>query len=208
MNWKFTLPSLGIWLVAAALLSGCVPRKARTAVPEFHPGTFRRVAVLPFQNQSTDLTGPGMLRRMVHERLAGAGWTLAPMNEVDAGLQDLGITDGGQLSAVSHAELGRRLDVDALVYGDVEEFSFQNVGIYLKREVRLRLKLFRAQDGTKLWEDVGSAKKSDVNLNRRQAGQAFVRGLATKAAENLKGTTLREESSRVVQHLVHELTGL
>ena len=184
---------------------GCAPKRALYVDAEFRAWVPVRVAVLPFLNQSTDLTGPVMLRKMLQQKLSQSGWNLVSLEEVDEKLKELGVTDAGQLKVYSQAELGSRLGAESLLYGELEEFSSQNVGVYSKREVRLGLKLFQAKDGLRLWEDMESQKKSDLKLNKQAAARSFVKGLAARAAENIFQSPLRRESEEVVRRLVNKL---
>jgi len=97
-----------------------------------------KLVVLPFDNETSDLTGPELVRGMVAGRVGGAGYESPGLAAVDSTLKEMGITDGGQLGAVSTEALGRAFDTDGLLFGSLEEFTYQNIGVLRRRLVRLR----------------------------------------------------------------------
>lgn len=193
--------------LAAALACGCAsPEPARYLAPDFGARAPARVAVLPFDNESVDLAGPELLRRLVFSRLEGHGFAAPGLEAVDAALAaSLGITDGGQLRSVEPARLGRALGADGLLYGTVEDFAFVNVGFAVRRVVRLRLRLVEAAGGARLWEDAGLGLTERLTLTKKGARRAFFEGVAERAAEGLLRTPLMPESLEAVRCLFSRL---
>ncbi|MFH1725505.1 MAG: GNA1162 family protein [Elusimicrobiota bacterium] len=159
------------------------------------------VAVLPFGNETVSMRGPELLRKMVSERVSAFGYRSPGLEEVDRLLREIGITDGGQLGAVAPDKVGRTLGVDGLLYGNVEDFVYQNVGFFRRQLVRLRLKLVDAASGERLWEGVGAGEDGQLVVNSKDAGRSFIEGMVEQAAEKAAGTPLRRESQGAVDEL-------
>lgn len=160
---------------------------------------------MPFDNQSVDLVGPELLRRMVQGGLGRSGYECVPLDRVDEALKTLGLTDGGQLRAVPSQGLRSVLGVEGLFYGDVEEFSFLNVGFAVRRIVRLRLKFELSSTGELLWEDAGQGLTEYFTLKKERAWRAFMEGLVVREAENLFRTPLMPEAREAVRRLLLSL---
>ncbi|MBI4052075.1 MAG: DUF799 family lipoprotein [Elusimicrobia bacterium] len=190
-----------VYCLLSTFLVGCAGSKSIYVSPRFHERVPQRVAMLPLENESVDLTGPEMLRKMVAEKLKAWGYAILSLEETDAKLREMGITDGGQLRALSPKEMAQHLNVDGLCFGSVEQFSFQNIGFYLKRAVKLRLKLVDPSSGENLWEGVGESKHSEIHGKEEGAGKAFVRGWSRKMVENIMKSPLRQEAQGAVDKL-------
>ena len=195
--------------VAAALLFfvGCAGPSAasRAKILEFYPQGSPKAAVLLFDNQSVDVGAPASLRKMVVSRLRQMGYDVMELERVDAGLKKLGITDGGQLGSASPEALGRALGVPGLFYGTIEDFTFTNVGFWVKRRVRLRLRFIAASGEQVLWENVGEGSTNKMTLKKNEAGRRFIRGMAEKALENMFDSALAKESKEAVERVLYKL---
>ena len=194
-------------VILSALLTGCAGTGLRYAAPDLGARLPAKAAVLPFDNESVNLSGAAQVRRLVEEALAMRGWALADRASVDAVLKRLGVSDGGQLGALDPKRLGAELGVAGLVYGTLEEFTFQNVGFVRRRVVRLSLKLVEASTGERLWEASGEDDTGRVALERRRAGRSFLEGVIEQAAETAQGAPLLKESRAAVEKTVATLAG-
>jgi hypothetical protein len=76
----------------------------------------------------------------------------------------------------------------------VETFGITNVGIYYRREVKVKFTL-RDEAGTALVESEGTCFR-EVSSDR--VGETFVAGLVGKLAEKASGTYLKAESAEAV----------
>lgn len=187
-------------------LAGCsTAEPIRYISPQFSSRAAARVAVLPFDNESTDLVGPEMLRQMVVQRLRSQGYASLPTEEVDDKLRAIGITDGGQLRAVESGKLGETLGVDGLFYGVVEDFAFFNVGFAVRRVVRLHMQYVSAGTGEALWEDTGEGITERFTLKKKELARAFMEGIIERAVETVFRTPLMPESLLAVQNLMARL---
>ncbi len=193
-------------LVVLFALAGCVaPVREFRIAGGFNASVTGHVALLPFSNQTTDLRGPEMIRNLVYEKLRDWGYVLKPLDSVDAKLMELGITDAGQLPALKPSELGQALEVDALCYGELVQFTFQNIGFFVKRAVSLRLSLVSGSSGEVLWEGSDRASSNKLYLDKKKAKKAFITGMAIKAVENMLKAPLYAESKLAVRRLFEKV---
>ncbi len=184
-------------LVCAALLAsacGCAGKSVLTVAPALRTWPDARVAVLPFDNQSTDMSAPDIMRKLAAEGFAKRGYQPLPFEEVDNKLSGLGISEGGQLPSVKPEELGKALGADLLCYGDVEDFTFQNLGFVVRKNVGLSVRLLSAASGEVLYEASGSGKDLKFYTDKDEAKAAFVEQLALKLVQNLLKTPLKKEA--------------
>jgi len=179
-------------LLAAAC--GCAGGSAYLVAPALRTAQDPRVAVLPFDNQSTALDASDILRKLAAENLGRRGYPPLPVDETDEKLKALGVLDGGQLPAVKPEEIGKALGADLLCYGDVEDFTFQNLGFVVRKSVTLRVKLVSAATGETLYEGKGSGRDFKIYTNADEAKAAFVEQLAVKLVQNILKSPLKREA--------------
>jgi hypothetical protein len=161
------------------LLAGC-------SVKERHPVSYDRwIAVLPFANYSNDIEIAEVLRTMFTHRLTEKGYRVIPRDTVDARLLRIGITDGGQLSAVSPEELIDTISADMLAYGKVTKANYITLGVYLKKEVELEVSLLATPDSVPFWSGNGKAFTQEIYVihGEEEKGKKEERG----AWERIKG---------------------
>jgi hypothetical protein len=187
------------------LAAGCSGKAAYLVSPALRTAPDPRVAVLPFDNQSTDIGAPDIMRKLAEEGFGKRGYAPLPAEEVDAKLSSLGVSEGGQLPGVKPADLGTALGVDLLVYGDVEDFTFQNLGFVIRKLVALRVKVVSASTGETLYEGAGSGKDIKVFFDRDQAKAAFVEQLAVKLVQNILKTPLKKEAETAANKALDSL---
>ena len=133
------------------LLAGCATAPPHYVAKGFAPP--KSVAVLPFNNHTTDLEGPQFVRERLNDRLRRDKlYPVYKLESVDEKLRELGITDGGQLPSKTPQQLGEALGAEALVYGDLLEYGYVTVGFVNTRKVKARLWMVRSADGERLWE--------------------------------------------------------
>lgn len=185
--------------VLAAGLAACSPRAVRYAAPDLAARLPASVAVLPFDNESVSLKGPQLVRKLAGEALAARGFTQPEASEVDAGLERLGVTDGGQMRALDPKKVGEAVGAPGLLFGTLEEFTYQNVGFIRRRAVRVSLKLVEAATGERLWESVGDESQGRLAFGRKEAGRNFVDGVVEQAVETALGVPLMLESRAAVE---------
>ena len=77
------------------------------------------VVVLPFENETTDLAAGELARLLFMLGLQEKGYELLGLGRTDSLLQEIGITQGGQLGAVPTEKLTDLFDTRGLVYGNL-----------------------------------------------------------------------------------------
>jgi hypothetical protein len=191
------------FLLAAA--GACAGPSAYLVSPALRAVSDLRVAVLPFDNQSTDVGAPDVMRRLAVEDFKKRGYQPLAEDEVDGKLSSLGVSEGGQLRGVKPEDLGRALGVDLLAYGDVEDFTFQNLGFVVRKAVALRVKIISAATGETLYEGAGSGKDIKVFFDRERAKAAFVEQMAVKLVQNILKTPLKKEAETAARKALDSL---
>ncbi|OIN99103.1 MAG: hypothetical protein COX65_08200 [Elusimicrobia bacterium CG_4_10_14_0_2_um_filter_56_8] len=183
--------------VCALLLAsvcGCAGSGSYLVSPALRAAPDARIAVLPFDNQSTDISAPDILRKLAGEGFEKRGYQQLPTAEVDAKLSGLGVSEGGQLPGLKPADIGAALGADLLCYGDVEDFTFQNLAFVVRKSVKLHVKIVSASSGEILYEGTGAGKDVKVYFDKNEAKAAFVEQLAVKMVQNILKTPLKREA--------------
>jgi len=187
------------------LLCSCAGPESYLVSPALREAADGRLALLPFENYSNDVSAPDLLREEVFKRFAQRGYSLLDAKETDEKLRALGVTDGGQLAAVKPAEIGAALGAGLLCYGVLEDFTFQNLGFVVRKLVRLRLKIVSAATGETLFEAVGKGRDTRVFLNKEEARTAFIVYSAQKLVQNMLNHPLRAESDKAIDRVFDRL---
>lgn len=183
--------SLALLLAACC---ACAGKAAYLVSPALRTATDPRVAVLPFDNETTDMSAPDIMRKLAGEGFERRGYPTLDAAEVDTKLSALGISEGGQLPGLKPQDIGRALGVDLLCYGDVEDFTFQNLGFLIRKNVTLHVRLVSASTGETLYEGTGSGKDIKVFFNREEAKYAFIEQMAEKVVSNIFKVPLKREA--------------
>lgn len=191
----------------AAALAACAPAGLRYTAPDLAARLPASVAVLPLDNETVSLRGPALARRAVSEAVAARGFDGPDAAAVDAALEGLGVTDGGQLRALDPSRLGAAVGSRGLLFGTLEEFTYQNVGFVRRRAVRVALRLVDAESGERLWESVGEESRGRLAFGQKEAGRSFVDGVVEQAVETALGVPLLEETRLAVEEALSRLPG-
>lgn len=191
--------NLSLTALCALLLAvaGCA-LKPKFLAPGYVPP--QKVAVLPMSNQSNDMKGPDYVRKEFVRMIEKKGYTVVPAAETDELLRTkLGITEGGQLNSTTPQKVGAALNADAVVYGDLLEFKFMNIGFYQNKLVEANFRMLDSKTGQPLWEDQRKASRKQIQTSLKGAGQALGAGLAEKAIGNIFSVPLYEQVQAVVR---------
>lgn len=138
-----------VYLLSVIMLFaiGCVPMKPRVTYNPSNP--IKTVAVLPVLNHTTDVEAPEKLRLAFEKELGYFGYKSKPLAEVNQILKnELGITIGKQLDLTNPVELGKKLGVDAVIYGTLYDFDEKTTGVLDIRRVKAGFKMVIARDMT------------------------------------------------------------
>jgi hypothetical protein len=115
----------------------------------FTPGT---IAVLPMDNFSLEPDVEKVLYKEVYDRLASKGYSKISVDHVRDVMHKLGITTPGQLAGISWARLGKELNADAVLVGQIEQSGTVHAGIYDAVVVSCSLRLVHCATGKVLWQ--------------------------------------------------------
>ena len=149
---------LAIVTVITILLMSCATMPGSDWVPT-------TIAILPFTNETADVGVQGFARYSLFVQLQNKGYNCMDLASVDSILNDIGITEGGQLETVTLEELGKELGADGIIYGNVLTAKRIMAGIYFKKEFSANYKLFRHNDGAQYWDATHLSKESRIVLN-------------------------------------------
>jgi len=152
------------------------------------------VAILPFANDSNNIPAPEELRKATAARLVMMGYRVVPLENTDLGLRARGVTLGEHLRALKPGEIAPAAGANRLIGGKVEVFSVINVGIYYKREVRVRLWMLES-NGLPICESVGTGF---MEVSSDKPAETFLSGLFGGLGEKMTGTYLKEEGNTAV----------
>ncbi|MFH1074989.1 MAG: GNA1162 family protein [Candidatus Firestonebacteria bacterium] len=168
-----------------------------------------RLAVLPFENFSNDVKGAEVSRKKVYEALLKGGYEVLDLEKTDALLRDVGVTDGGQLRAVDLAKVAEVLGTKTFVTGEVKiyfqgmSFEVLPLGLFFKREVKLKITVLEALTEKKLFEK----ERSGRNLERVEDDKksSFLENLADSAIKNAVSDTIYSGAELMAWNIAKEL---
>jgi hypothetical protein len=127
------------------------------------------IALLPTNNQTTDVNGAIVFRNLLYEKLRDKKYAkLLDIAVVDSLLNEQGITDGGQLATIGKEELFKALFVDGLLFIDLLACDYQTLGFSETRKVEANCKLY-VLPSKLAWEDerkTSKGKSAVVSLFR------------------------------------------
>jgi hypothetical protein len=191
---KHTVKAIVVLALVLTVLSGCV--SAKYLVDSWEPGT---IAVLPFRNQSADVAVEKFARAVMVETLKRYDYEVVDVEEVDARLDDLGITEGGQLETVTLAEMAEVIKADSFLYGDVLEAKRVMIGIYFNKKFTANFKVYDVRSEELKWEDERTSKEAKVVLNPVEMGQEVAKQFAMELTSDLIYKAL--DSHPLIQHI-------
>jgi hypothetical protein len=202
-RWSRAAAVSALILVSVLLsASGCGGRKEIR--PEPSPvvlPTGPRVAVAPMENRSNDLSASDILRDAFAEGVARKGFAVVPVDESDRILREtLGISYGGQLPTTSPEEVCKALGVEAVFYGDVQEFSKTTTGFFNSSTVAASFRMYR-NDGSLLWEGSDRQVRQDVARGGQNLGAEVLAG----ALGNLLLNPMTPQGRRVGENIARKL---
>lgn len=159
-------------------------------------------ALLPFTDETTSIDGPPMVRTLIQESLAAAGYRMQPLDETDDLLLSHGMTQGGQLGAADQAEICKWLGVERLFYGDINEFEDVMAGVYNRRMIKGRVMLWDLKAGNFIWGLDAAVVKVDTP---KSFFGGILSQLAKGLAERIKNKPLAYEASVFSAKMVEAL---
>jgi hypothetical protein len=140
-------------LIAALALLGCSGNLATTEFtnPRFDFGFVERVAVLPLEDLADDRqAGVRATRVLITELLASGAVDVVEPGEVQAVLSRV-VRGRGAPSKSEILELGRELDVEAVMIGSVTQSEVLRSGVVSVPVVTIDLHLLETETGAAVW---------------------------------------------------------
>jgi len=160
-----------------------------------------KVAVAPMENKSNDLSGSDIIRDAFVGGVARKGFAVVPVAESDRILREtLGISYGGQLPSTTPEEVCKALGVEAVFYGDVQEWSKTTTGIYNSSTVAAAFRMYR-KDGALQWEGNDRQVRQDVARGGQNLGAEIIAG----ALGNLLLNPMTPQGRRVGENIARKL---
>ena len=141
-------------LLSLPAVGGCAAPPAPSVYlnPVADLGSFREVAVLPLENLTSDRFASDRVREiLVVELLAGGVFAPVEVGEVNRVLRVEKITSLTDLGPPDMARLGKALNVKALLFGSVMEYTERRVGTLTAPQVALSLTMIDVETGTTIW---------------------------------------------------------
>lgn len=167
------------------------------------------LAVLPFENETTDLSAGGLARLLFMLGMKEKGYDVLGLEETDALLMSIGITQGGQLSAVSPVELQELLGTKGLFYGNILQAEYSTKGISSKKQVTIGARV--VIDGEEVWTGEETAKTggglTGLMSPLTSMAQQMVDKTFEKAFAQYSGHPLENEIETAVYLLQAKLPG-
>ncbi len=183
-------------LVVCLFSAGC-----RTSTPEYRDyhmsedvdfSTIHRVAVLPFQNFSSERNAEDMVRQLVISELLAANLVEVTVpGDANAAIEKMGIKTPAALDAEQIKALGSALKVQAVILGSVDRFGEARTGTVSAPEVALTLMMAETNAGTVVW-----------SVTKSEGGASFMaRYFGARTA------TMSEATLKVVRESIQTLIG-
>jgi outer membrane protein OmpA-like peptidoglycan-associated protein len=116
---------------------------------EFQPGV---IAVVPMINMSLEKDVGKILQKQVYDRLHSKGYQRISAEKVEEAMKKLGIQTPELLAGISYMRLGKELNCDAVIQGEVNQSGTQHKGVYDSIVVTISLRLVDCQTGKILWQ--------------------------------------------------------
>lgn len=171
-------------LFSVLWMSGCAISRPHIAPNPANP--IKTVAVLPMVNQTNDVEAPEKVREMFVARLPERCYIFKPISETNQILKDeLGITLGSQLDMTNPQELGKKLGVDAVIYGMLFNFEEKTTGVLNIRRVRAGFKLVDTKTNAVIWGK-GQGIRSETRMAEGTAGTIAGAASGVNKAQDIK----------------------
>ncbi len=214
-------------------ICGCAIVPVQPTMDPSNP--IKRLAVLPFRNDTTDVDAPNYVRERLIPALERRQYHVMPVEDTDMILREqLGITLGGQLEMASVEKLKEVLQVEGLLYGTIMDFGETTTGLVNVRKVRGKFKIVDANANVVFWENGIGVKSQDtsggtagalagavagaggqdeevpwVTIESRSSNKGVLEGLAaglaTKLVSKAVGVHLQHETDEMIWRIVQNL---
>ena len=143
-----------------------------------------KIAILPFTNESADVSVDKFARAYLYERISSLNrHEVLSLDVVDAALEEMGITEGGQLPTATVQEICEKTGADGIIYGDVLVAKRVMLGLYFNKEFECHYTMYRGNDGVVFWDETKNDSEKKIVLDPdemlKTAASAMVNEIAT-----------------------------
>lgn len=138
---------------AMVIIAGCGGTSATKFVhPDFDFSFIEKIAVVPFENLSTDpAAGAKATRYFTTALLATEAFEVIEPGEVSRGLEQFALTATAQLTVDQVITLGKELGVQAIFLGTLSEASAMRSGATTVTVVTVVARLLETETGATVW---------------------------------------------------------
>lgn len=191
---------MNLLLIVLVFFSSCSIKNTRAHYQSYiiEKGS---IVILPFENISNDITAEDMVRDLVIDRFKKKGWLVIDKDYTDNKLKEIGITDGGQLNAVSKKELFNIFNTRYLCYGTINDFKFQNLGFIIVKKVELNIKIYDISKDDYVFDETSDASDLKMYFDKEEAKKAFITYNALKLVENIMKRPLYQQAVEAVDKI-------
>ncbi|MFB3924814.1 MAG: GNA1162 family protein [Syntrophales bacterium] len=130
----------------------------------------KTVAVLPFVNSSQSKEGSDVVRRGFYNHFSSTTYKGIEWYRVDSMLKKAELTDPEVINKKSPQELGKLLEADAVVYGNITHFDRVFAGIYSQVSVGAEVKMYDSKTGHFLWSGRHVARYHEGGISTTPVG--------------------------------------
>jgi TolB-like protein len=155
----------GVVIIPLLAAYGCGAKKTETsyAREEIDLAYVTKVAVLPFQNNTTDNFAALRIRDITSTQILALGlFDVVEKGVVDSVLQEMAIDQNRPIDSLLLKRLGNRLEVNAFVHGSVDDIVQVSQGAFSYPQVSLTLRLIDSETSIVLWQS--SAHRSGYSI--------------------------------------------
>lgn len=138
--------------------------------PYFEKNKPRTVAVLPFVNNTANQEGSEAVRRGFYNHFSSLPYKEMKTYIVDDRLSRAGLTDPKIIAQKTPQELGKMLDVDAVIYGDISNFDKLFLAVYSQVSVGAELRMYETRTGHFLWSGKHVARIHEGGISTTPVG--------------------------------------
>jgi len=187
------LAAPGAALLSALLLAGCAGTGPTVFTHrEYDFSRIERVAVIPFENLSTDQgAGARVTRLFLSELLAAEAFDVVEPGDVSGALAKYNTARTADLAREQIAAVGKELGVQALIFGTVSESAGVRSAARSTSSVTLVVRMVEAEEGQTLWSATDT-----------ESGGGFWSSLFGTEGDS-PSETARKAVRRVIRTLIH-----
>jgi hypothetical protein len=158
-------------LLLLALVAACSCAKQQVTYhdPRMDFGQIQTVAVLPFENLTTERAAADRVRDVFTTMLqATGGLYVLPPGEVNRGIQRTAVESPSAPTAEEIVALASNVGVDSVVTGVLREYGSVRSGTSSANIISVSVQLFEAETGTIVWS--GESTKGGISAANRFFG--------------------------------------